>query len=59
MGDSTEDESSTGMTVEKCVAFAMQNNWQYAGVEFGGYVNYTLFSYTNLFSLFSMGGGTD
>ena len=39
VADSTEDDSSTGMTVEKCVAFAQQNNWQYAGVETGRYVN--------------------
>ncbi|PVH72962.1 hypothetical protein DL98DRAFT_608767 [Cadophora sp. DSE1049] len=36
VADSTEDQSSTGMTVEKCVAFAISNSWQYAGVEFGG-----------------------
>ncbi|KAH6694937.1 hypothetical protein BKA61DRAFT_741936 [Leptodontidium sp. MPI-SDFR-AT-0119] len=36
VADSTEDQSSTGMTVEKCVAFAIDNSWQYAGVEFGG-----------------------
>lgn len=33
VADSTTD--ANGMTVEKCVAFAQNNNWQYAGVEFG------------------------
>jgi hypothetical protein len=56
VGDSTEDQSSTGMTVEKCVAFALQNNWQYAGVEFGGYVDYTPFPYMILLPLFSLKG---
>lgn len=39
VSDSTIDSSSTGMTVEKCVAFSQENHWQYAGVEFGGYVD--------------------
>ncbi|PNH29669.1 hypothetical protein VD0002_g420 [Verticillium dahliae] len=33
--DSTVDASNTGMTVSKCIEFARNNNWQYAGVEFG------------------------
>lgn len=37
-GSSDVDYSSTGMTVEKCVAFAQLGSWQYAGVEYGGYV---------------------
>ncbi len=30
------DQSSTEMTVEKCVAFAQDGGWRYAGVEYGG-----------------------
>lgn len=56
VGDSTEDQSSAGMTVEKCVAFALQNNWQYAGVEFGGYVDYASFPYINMLRVFSLEG---
>lgn len=32
------DPSPTGMTVEKCVAFARSSSWRYAGVEFGRYL---------------------
>lgn len=35
VADSTEDGSEDGMTVEKCVAFASDGAWKYAGVEFG------------------------
>ena len=38
VADSIEDQSSSGMTVEKCIQFALKNSWQYAGVEFGGSV---------------------
>jgi hypothetical protein len=37
VAESTTDLSSTGMTVEKCVAFAQEGGWKYAGVEYGGY----------------------
>ncbi|KAL7941069.1 hypothetical protein V8C42DRAFT_361317 [Trichoderma barbatum] len=30
------DHSATGMTVEKCIAFAQDGGWKYAGVEYGG-----------------------
>ncbi|KAI5455943.1 hypothetical protein BGZ63DRAFT_409575 [Mariannaea sp. PMI_226] len=30
------DQSATGMTVEKCVSFAEDGGWRYAGVEYGG-----------------------
>jgi hypothetical protein len=33
---SATDLGENGMTVEKCIEFAQ--GWQYAGVEFGGYV---------------------
>lgn len=49
VADSTEDQSSTGMTVEKCVAFAIDNSWQYAGVEFGGYVDSFIFERNPVF----------
>ena len=35
----------SGMTVEKCVAFARKHAWQYVGVEAGRCVLYTLFYY--------------
>lgn len=35
---SSQDQSSSGMTVEKCIALARADAWQYAGVEFGGCV---------------------
>ncbi|CAG7916266.1 unnamed protein product [Penicillium olsonii] len=44
VADSTEDGSSDGMTIEKCVAFADDGAWRYAGVEFGSqcYVGNTM-----------------
>jgi hypothetical protein len=36
VADSTVDQSETGMTVEKCIAFANDGAWQFAGVEFSG-----------------------
>ncbi|KAL7940247.1 hypothetical protein V8C42DRAFT_338118 [Trichoderma barbatum] len=41
---STTDQSATGMTVKKCVEFARQGSYMYAGVEYGGecYVGNTL-----------------
>ncbi|KAK4226037.1 hypothetical protein QBC38DRAFT_529662 [Podospora fimiseda] len=33
--DNTQDASSSGMTVEKCVKYAQDNHWRYAGVQFG------------------------
>jgi hypothetical protein len=35
---STNLTPGTGMTVEKCIAFAQQGAFKFAGVEFGGYV---------------------
>ncbi len=41
VADSTSDSSDTGLTVEKCIAFAQNGAWQFAGVEFGRYVTFT------------------
>lgn len=38
VANSIVDQSATGMTVEKCVAFAQNGSWRFAGVEFGRYV---------------------
>ncbi|RDW72896.1 WSC-domain-containing protein [Coleophoma cylindrospora] len=35
-GGTNQDQSSTGMTVEKCIRQAAADGWRYAGVEFGG-----------------------
>ena len=40
IADSSVDNGATGMTTGKCVAFAQQGAWQYAGVETGRFVLY-------------------
>ena len=48
VADTKVDQSSTGMTVEKCIKFAQQSSWRYAGVEFGGYVCPTYYWYSQV-----------
>jgi hypothetical protein len=35
IADSQTAQGADGMTVEKCIAFAQDGGWKYAGVEFG------------------------